>query len=326
MSEARIGIDRREFLRVGGAIVGASTLPGVAAPAGASPLPSPRPPGFIIDSHNHFQPTEQWIGQMVHAYRAHGAMACSNCRIGDLAVMRRAVGEAPDVFIPFGRVSVDDVGAVREVETFHDNGFAGIKFHSPQKNWDDPSYFQVYRLCEHLGMHMLFHTGISSRGNLEEPGWGSSSRMRPMYLDTLCRQFPAASIQGAHLGNPWYEEAAEASRWNPNLVFDLTGSTLYKLIKMNRLERIGEAFWWADWGEGADNPHTLRGGPTAWEHVVFGTDEGPAGLAGNIERFQRALDANGVPEGDRAKMWGLTMARILGIDPSTRLRVSGGSR
>jgi uncharacterized protein len=319
MSDVSPGMDRRGFLRMGGALVGASALPPLTAEAAAA-AGGTRPPGFIVDSHNHFQASEGWIGEMIRSYRAHGAMACSSCTMGDLPVMKEAVADAPDVFVPFGRVSVDDVGAVREVATFHDNGFAGIKFHSPQKNWDDPSYFQLYRLCEHLGLHMLFHTGISSRRNLDEPGWGSSSRMRPMYLDTLCRQFPAASIQGAHLGNPWYEEAAEAARWNPNLVFDLTGSTLYKLIKMDRLERIGEAFWWADWGEGAENPHTLTGGPSAWEHVVFGTDEGPAGLAGNIERFQRVLDTNRVPDADRAKMWGGTMARILGIDPETRRR------
>ena len=55
-----------------------------------------------------------------------------------------------------------------------------------------------------------------------------SNYMRPIYLDTMARLFPAWKIHGAHLGNPWYEEASMSCRWNPNLYFDLTGSTLKK--------------------------------------------------------------------------------------------------
>jgi hypothetical protein len=124
-------------------------------------------------------------------------------------------------------------------------------------------------------------------------------------------------IQGAHLGNPWYEEAAEAARWNPNLFFDVTGSTLFKLIKLNRLDKMNDILWWSS-EEGENNPHTLKGGPSAWEHIVFGTDENPEGLTGNIERFSLMLEANNVPPESRNKMWGLTMAENLGIDPKTR--------
>ena len=54
------------------------------------------------------------------------------------------------------------------------------------------------------------------------------------------------------------------------------------------------------------------------EHIVFGTDERPSGLVPNIERFQKMLDVNNVPESTREKMWGLTMAKILEIDPKTK--------
>ena len=67
-----------------------------------------------------------------------------------------------------------------------------------------------------------------------------------------------------------------------------------------------------------DNPHTLKGGPGAWEHIVFGTDERPSGLPANIERFQMMLDANNVLEATRKEMWGLTMAKTLGVDPRNR--------
>jgi predicted TIM-barrel fold metal-dependent hydrolase len=226
------------------------------------------------------------------------------------------------VFINCGRVRLDDSNAIRDVETFKKNGFVGMKFHSPQKNYDDPSYSQIYRLCEEYRFHTLFHTGISSHSIKDEPQWGSSARMRPMYLDTICRQFPRSTIQGAHLGNPWYEEAAEAARWNPTLYFDVTGSTLLKFIKLGKLARMSEILWWAS-DEAENNPHTLKGGPGAWEHIVFGTDERPSGLTANIERFQKMLDANNVPQNTREKMWGLTMAKVLGIDPNTRKFASG---
>jgi hypothetical protein len=53
-------------------------------------------------------------------------------------------------------------------------------------------------------------------------------RMRVTTLDNIARRFPKLTI-GAHLGNPDYAWAAEIGRWNPNLYFDLSGSTLIKL-------------------------------------------------------------------------------------------------
>lgn len=316
MTEVRDAIGRRAFL--GGGAIGAAL--GAAARAEARPSEERRAetkrPAFILDSHIHCGGTDAWVDEMVAVHRRHNGMACVITWIEDMELMVDAMRTHPDVFIGYGRVRPDDPAAVRQIEAFKKNGFVGIKFHSPRENLDHPVYFQAYRLCEEYGMLMLLHTGISSRREFENPTWGSSARMRPMYLDTLCRQFPRTVIQGAHLGNPWYEEAAEAARWNPNLYFDVTGSTLPKLIKLGRLRRLGEILWWTA-EEGEANPHTLKDGPGAWEHIVFGTDERPSGLAANIERFQMMLDANDVPEPTRRRMWGLTMADVLGIDPET---------
>ena len=318
----RDGMGRRDFLKVGGtAVLGASAVRAAEVEAQTTGSQAAAPT-FIIDSHNHFDNSQQWVDEMVRTYRAHRAMVCTNGFMSDFEAMRNAASAHPDVFIPFGRVAPDDPNAVRELARFHDAGFLGVKLHSPQKDWDDPAYFQIYRLCEQFGMHILLHTGISSRPNIDEtPRWGTPGRMRPMSLDLLARQFPKATIQGAHFGNPWYEEAAEAMRWNPNLFFDASGSTLYKLIKLNKLDRLGEALWWADWPEGQTNPHTLGTGPRAWEHIVFGVDEGPSGLVGNIQRYQQMMDVNKVRPADRESIWGLTMARILKIDPKTRRRI-----
>jgi uncharacterized protein len=274
-------------------------------------------PKFIIDSHIHYGTTERWADQVVKNYRPQNAMACAITYSKDMGLLKEAIRSYPDVFIGYGRVLPDNPAAIREIETFKKNGFRAIKFHFPQQNWDDPVYFQLYRLCEEYKMHMLFHTGISAHTIVDEPQWTSASRMRPMYLDTLARLFPRATIQGAHLGNPWYDEAAEAARWNPNLFFDVTGSTLYKLLKLNDLKRMSQILWWSS-EESAANPHTLKGGPEAWEHIVFGTDEVPNNLLSNIERHEKMFDENNVPPSIRDKVYGLTMAKILDLDVNTK--------
>ncbi len=272
---------------------------------------------FIIDSHIHAGSDQQWVDDLVKTFREHNAMACVLTRMDNFELISEAAKKYPDVVIPYGRVSPDDPNAIREIEKFYQAGFVGIKFHSPQKNWDDPKYHQMYRMCEHLGLVMLFHTGISSRRINNDVNLGSSMRMRPGYLDLIARMCPRAIIQGAHFGNPWYDEAAEICRWSPNVFFDITGSSLHKLIKLNDLGRFSKILWWKS-DEGEATAHTLKGGPDAFEHIVFGTDEDPSGLEGNIDRFQKFLDANDISESNRKNMWGLTMARILGIDPATK--------
>lgn len=272
---------------------------------------------FIIDSHIHAGSDRQWVENLVRIYRQHNAMACVLTYMDQFELIRKAAADYPDVIIPYGRVRPDDPNAIREIEKFHQAGFVGMKFHSPEEDWDSRKYWQLYRACEDLGLVMLFHTGVSNRPIVDRPNLGSSIRMRPGYLETIARLCPKAIIQGAHFGNPWYDEAAEVCRWSPNVYFDITGSTLHKLIKLNDLERFSKILWWSA-GEGEETMHTLKGGPDAFEHIVFGTDEGPEGLAPNIERFQMFLDANKVPQATREKMWGLTIAHILGIDPATK--------
>jgi len=321
MGKSKEKFGRRQFLASGAKLaVATSSLLAcektAQAKSSAKKTTSSNPPKFIIDSHIHCGSTQSWVAEMVEIYQPRNAMACVLTWIEDMELMRDAIKTYPDVFIGYGRVKLDDPKAIANVETFKENGFVGMKFHNPKKNYDDPSYFPVYKKCEDYSLPMLFHTGISGRRGLDTPDESFTARMRPIYLDTIARQFPKTMVQGAHLGNPWYDEAAEAARWNPNLYFDITGSTLIKWIKLDKLKKLSELLWWADY-PAEKNPHTLKGGPAAWEHIVFGTDERPTGLVSNIERFQKLLDANSVPGDMREKMWGLTMAKILGIDPKT---------
>jgi predicted TIM-barrel fold metal-dependent hydrolase len=178
--------------------------------------------------------------------------------------------------------------------------------HTPKHNWDDFGYFPLYQRLQDLGLVALFHTGIVS-GSSDDPEPSSMARMRPAYLHTIARSFPQLRIQGAHLGNPWYDEAGEVARWEKNVYFDLTGSSLIK--KARNLAVFGEYLWW----EGP-TAHSSPDAVYAFEKLVFGTDEPPDQLHNMLTRYEAMLDANDVPEASRRLIYGGTMARVLGID------------
>ncbi len=276
---------------------------GSVAFAGALRAQAPR--RFVIDAHQHYSSKPDYVERLVKIYRARNAMACVLTPMSGFDTIRKAAADHPDVIIPFGHVQVDNPKVLAEIQQFADAGFRGIKMHTPKNNWDDFGYFQIYEKLQALKLVALFHTGIVS-GSSDEPEPSSMARMRPAYLHTIARSFPKLVIQGAHLGNPWYEEAAEAARWEKNLYFDLTGSSLLK--KAKNLSVFREYLWW----EGP-TAHSSPDAVYAFEKLVFGTDEDPESLEACLGRYEAMLNASEVPEASRRKVFGETMARILGI-------------
>jgi hypothetical protein len=51
----------------------------------------------------------------------------------------------------------------------------------------------------------------------------------------------------------------------------------------------------------------------AFEKLVFGTDEAPEQLENMLGRYEAMLDACAVPEASRRKIYGETVAGLLGI-------------
>src|SRR5262245_33163839 len=289
----------------------AAVLLAIGPPARAqSPAAAPR--RFVIDSHQHYQNTPDYFDRLVKGYRARNAMACVLTPYKWIDDLRKAAAAYPDVVIPYGQVSVDDADVLAQIDAFVAMGAKGIKMHTPRKDWDDESYFPVYAKLQEKRLVALFHTGIvctivdGACGVSDEPQPSSMARMRPAYLHTIARAFPRLRIQGAHLGNPWYDEAAEAARWQRNLYFDLTGSSLIK--KQRNLAVFKDYLWW----EGP-TAHSPSDAGYAFEKLVFGTDEPPQAIDNMLTRYEAMLDACGVPEPSRRKVYGETMARLLGI-------------
>lgn len=294
------------------ALLGVGALTAVLAPAivgAAGPTfrsgETQQPAPFIIDSHQHFRSEPGYIDTLVKIYEPRNAMACVLTPLDSLDIVRKAAAAHPGVVIPYGYIQIDHPDVLQHIDRFAKAGFKGIKMHRPKYDWDAFGYFPVYRKLEQLGLVALFHTGIVA-GSSDEPEPSSMARMRPAFLHTIARSFPRLRIQGAHFGNPWYEEAAEVARWEKNLYFDLTGSSLIK--KANDLAVFGTYLWW----EGP-TAHSSPDAVYAFEKLVFGTDEQPANLDAVIARFDAMLDANRVPGASRQLIYGGTMARILGI-------------
>lgn len=266
----------------------------------------PTPKRFVIDAHQHWSSAPDYIPTLVKIYRPRNAMACVLTPIESLDAMMAAARQNSDVVIPYGYLDVDHPDSREQLDRFIKAGVKGIKMHRPKYNWDDFGYFPLYARMQEAGLVALFHTGIVSGNGTGEPEQSSMARMRPSFLHTIARSFPTLKIHGSHLGNPWYDEAAEAARWSPNLYFDVTGSTLQK--KQRNLTIFREFLWW-------DGPaeHSPSSAVYAFEKLVFGTDESPEALDSVLARYEAMLDANKVPESSRKKIYGETMARLLGI-------------
>ena len=206
----------------------------------------------------------------------------------------------PDLFIPFVGFDLDAMKP-DELKGFQEEGFVGIKFIGPSKPYNDFSYFPVYEKASALGMPALFHLGIVA--NFKPWNDCDSNLMRPIHLDHIARSFPQLTIVGAHLGNPWYEEATMSCRWNPNLFFDLSGSTLKKKTP----QFLRELLWWT--------PDTAYKSPDrthAWQKIVFGSDVACAEIEDVLRDYENLMDALNLSPELRQAIWHDTAASILG--------------
>lgn len=262
---------------------------------------------MIIDCHHHLGNQPGYVDKLVGE--------CERLKIDKVCLMglpefegsspnsqiKEAVQSYPDLFVGFAfadlRIIIPD-----DIDRFKEEGFRGLKFIYPPANYDDEKFDRVYQRAEGLGMIALFHLGIVARSEQKNPYRINSNYMKPIYLDTIARGFPKLTIIGAHLGNPWYEEATMSARWNPNLYFDLSGSTLKKKTP----EFLGSLLWWT--------PTTRYRDPErryAWEKIVFGSDVPYNEIEEVMTDYKRVLDALKIDNQIQDRVFGGTMAKIL---------------
>jgi predicted TIM-barrel fold metal-dependent hydrolase len=265
-------------------------------------VPNYSTPPFIIDEHVHARVDPEWEKSFLEIYAKHNAMAVLFYAPRDWEAGIAFAKAHPDRVIPYANVDIDSPTILQEVQKAYDMGFKGLGELFARGDWDycDPKYEPLWTLVEKLGLLIAPHTGNLANGLMHH--------LRPAPLADICARHPNLKIHAAHFGNPWYEEAAECARRNENLYFNLSGSSLIK--KENDPQYWAQWMWWTD---AIGKPHMPKNAVPAWEKIVFGSDEGPDQLEENIRRFNKVLDANNVPDSIRAKCYGLTMARLLGI-------------
>jgi len=263
----------------------------------------------LIDVHEHFRGEPGMLDQLLAKLNAADGIGILLVTPNGFPEASKFIREHPDRFIGFGDINLDDPDVLNAIDRFHKAGFRGLgEITSSLKNYDDRAYWPIYDRAAKYHMILLFHTGIVARPRPEEPADISFDRMRATRLDLIARHWPKTIIIGAHLGNPDYAEAAEIARLNPNLYFDLSGSSLIK--KKDEYAFFRSIFWWT----GVVSPHTPPGAPNAFEKLVFGSDifRGELGEFDEGQaRYHAMLDACQVPPNVQAMIFSGTMWRIL---------------
>jgi hypothetical protein len=275
----------------------------------SAPPPNLSTPGFIIDSHIHYRATDEWEKSFLDIFEKHNAIGCILVNMKDLERGMAFAKAHPERVIPYAAIDIDSPTVLKDIQRVYDMGFKGLGelFAVNQWNYDDPKYDPIWAQAEKLGLPVAPHTGILANGMM--------SRMRPGYLGTIAAKFPNLMIHAAHFGNPWYDEAGEVTRRNKNLYFDMTGSSL---IKKDEDPAFWKQFLW--WTPYIGKAHMPKDAVPAFEKIVFATDEGPEALDENIIRFNKMLDACGVPMETRKKCYYETIARMHGIDVKRYLK------
>lgn len=264
---------------------------------------------MIIDFHHHLLAEPDYVARLVDTCRRLGIdrVCCSGLGLpsrrrnwlGDLSPgnddVLRAMERYPDVIVGLGvlRLGHDGPEAVDRLRT---QGFVGLKITRPPARYDDPAFWPVYERAEALGLPVLFHTGFVLRTDRDRQDGVSSDFMRPACLDLVARRFPGLRFVAAHLGMPWYDEAACLARFHPNAHVDLTGSP-GGWRNRQAPSWFAERLYW----------------PDAFRKVVFGTDVHWRDMAAAMADHHRILRLCNVPEDVQADVMGGTAVRWLGL-------------
>jgi uncharacterized protein len=263
----------------------------------------------LVDAHVHHNGKVEFLNALVARLDKHAGIAFLLVKPEHLKQVTDFMATHPDKLVGFGDLSPDDPRALERIDEFHRAGFRGLgEISRTRKPYDDPAYTPFYDRAARRGMMLLFHTGIVNRTRPEVAEDVSVDRLRVTLLDGIARRYPKTTIIGAHLGNPDYQWAGEIARWNPNLFFDLSGSTLIK--KQEDLAFFKSIFWWSS----VTSPHSPKSQTSAFEKVIFGSDVFGGELSEfdeSVERYMRMFRSCGVSAEAQANILGGTLWRIL---------------
>lgn len=98
----------------------------------------------------------------------------------------------------------------------------GVKLYTGYQHFypNDERCLPVYKLCIKYDLPVVFHSGDTIAGLVENPKVKYS---HPLNIDDVAADLPALKIIIAHMGNPWLVDCAEVLYKNPNVYADISG-------------------------------------------------------------------------------------------------------
>ncbi|MFC1792796.1 amidohydrolase family protein [Planctomycetota bacterium] len=81
----------------------------------------------------------------------------------------------------------------------------------------DPGYQPFYKLALDCNLPVIFHTGDTASNKTD------LTKAHPLRVDEVARKYPKMRIVMAHMGNPWFTEAALTAWRHPNVWVDVSG-------------------------------------------------------------------------------------------------------
>ena len=183
-----------------------------------------------------------------------------------------------------------------------------FKFYPPEDTYiNDPDLWPFYRVAEELDIVLDIHTGFC---------WvppGKSKYALPILIDDVARDFPNLKINAFHMGYPYCDDLNMVAMGHPNVYLCLSVLIPWAISAPRKFAKIiGEAMRFA----GTDR-------------IIWGVDY--AGFGAQVrsavmgmrefqipEDMQKGYGYLPITDEDRKKMFGENLARLLGIDSSTR--------
>ena len=107
-------------------------------------------------------------------------------------------------------------------ERIRDGLVKGIKLYPGYDFYpiNDPSLETVFRIAEKHDVPVMIHTGDT---------YAKTAKVRmahPLLVDDVAVDYPDVKFVMCHLGNPWFQDAAEVLYKNDNVYADISGLTL----------------------------------------------------------------------------------------------------
>jgi uncharacterized protein len=201
--------------------------------------------------------------------------------------------------------------AIFDVEYWvKEKGAKIFKFYPPEDTYiNDPDLWPFYKKAEELGIVLDIHTGFC---------WvppGKSKYALPIQIDDVARDFPGLKIVAFHMGYPYCDDLNMVAMGHPNVYPCLSLLVPWAKSQPRKFAHIlGEALRWV--------------GP---DRIIWGTDY--AGFSSQIgfavkglldfqipEDMQKGYGYAPITDEIRRKIFGLNLARLMGIEPKRRIK------